>query len=44
MLLIYQTERNRHRVWGATALASATGMSPGYHGNYLIRLPEDASA
>lgn len=24
MLLIYQTERNRHTVWGAKALASAT--------------------
>lgn len=26
------------------ALVSATGMSPGYHGNCLIRLPGDASA
>lgn len=44
MLLIYQTERSRHRVWGAMALASAIGMSPGYHGNCLIRFPGDASA
>lgn len=44
MLLIYQTERHRHRVWGGAALPSAPGMSPRYHGNRLIRLPGDASA